>query len=86
VSEKLEVHINNTYDSSYKLVSTAKIWNGKALVSEWTTKTPESTIHQGIDASEPNVFMALKMKRMLAKAMNLFEPKIITIEGKENGR
>ena len=82
MSEKLRVHIDNTYDNDSKLVSTAQIWNGDVLVSEWKTSAHNELIEQGIDASEPNVFEALRMKKMLAKANSLFEVTIITIEGK----
>ena len=81
-SEKLEVHLNNVYDKDYKLTSTAKIWKGKALVSEWQTDEPRKLIHQGIEAAEKCVFTQIKMKKMLEKAATLFEAKIIIVEGK----
>ena len=82
MSEKLKVHLNNTYDNSYKLVSTGEIWDGNTLVSSWTTNDPQALLHQGIEASEPNVFSQVKMKQILEKAAQLFEPTTITIEGK----
>ena len=79
MSESLVVNIDNTYNNQYKLCSTAQIWNGKALVSEWQTEAPMELIHQGIDSVEPNVFEQIRIKKMLAKANDLFEPKKISI-------
>jgi len=82
MSERLEVHINNTYGDDYKLTSTAQIWNGKALVSEWNTNDPRAVVYQGIEAADPNVFEQIKVKKMLEKASTLFQATKITIEGK----
>ncbi len=81
-SEKICVHLNNVYDKDYKLTSTAQIWNGKALVSEWTTDDPRKLLHQAIESVEPDVFQQIKIKKMLEKAATLFEATTVTVEGK----
>jgi len=81
-SERLEVHLNNTYTSDYKLTSTAQIWDGKAMLNEWTTNDPRALVHQGIEAAEPNVFEQNRMKQAVEKAATLFQATKITIIGK----
>ena len=73
MEERLEVHLNNTYGKDYKLVSTAQIWNGKAMTTEWTTDDPRALLHQAIEQVEPDVFEQIKIKKMLEKAATLFE-------------
>jgi hypothetical protein len=80
--ERLEVHINNTYTDDYKLISTAQIWDGNAMVSEWKTDDPRAIVYKGIEAAEPNVFEQVKVKKMLEEVVKLFEPNKITVEGK----
>ncbi len=82
MSEKLQIHLNNTYDDNYKLVSTAQIWDGNALISEWKTDDPRAVMYSGIEASEPNVFDQIKMKKFVEKAATLFEATSVTVEGK----
>ena len=81
-SEKLEVHLNNAYTSDYKPISTAQIWNGKAMISEWQTNDPRTVVHQGIEAAEPNVFEQNRMKQAVERAATLFQATKITIIGK----
>jgi len=80
--EKLEVEINNRYEGT-ELVSTARVVDGDALISEWTPSDHRALIHSGIDASEPNVFEQLKIKKTLDKCLSLFEVEKVTIEPKE---
>ena len=83
MAERLVVSLNNTYGDDYKLVSTVKIMDGNATVSEWTTDDPRAILHQGIEAAEPNTFEQVKVKKMLEKAAQLFEPINIAIIPKE---
>jgi len=82
LEERLEVHLNNTYGDDYKLISTAQIWNGKAMISEWTTSDPRTLLHQAIAQVEPDVFEQNRIKKMLEKAATLFEATKVTIQGK----
>ena len=79
MNERLEVFINNTYDENYREVSTVKIMDREYCVSEWKTDKPEDILNQGIEAAEPNVFEQIRIKRMLLKAAQLFEPTRISI-------
>ncbi len=82
MEERLEVHLNNTYGDDYKLISTAQIWDGKAMLSEWTTDNPRALLHQAIAQVEPDVFEQNRIKKMLEKAATLFEATKVTIQGK----
>jgi len=73
LSERLVVHINNTYGDDYKLVSTAQIKDDNATVSEWTTDDPIGLLNQGIEAAEPEIFEQTRMKQAMLKAGKLFE-------------
>ena len=86
MAERLEVHINNTYDEDYKLTSTAQIWDGNAITHEWSTNDVRELIHQGIDAAEPNVFETVRVKRTLEEVAKLFEPTKISVipKGKDD--
>jgi len=83
VSERLVVFINNTYDDSYQEVSTVKIMDREMTVSEWKTNDPEAILNQGIEAAEPNVFEQIRIKKMMRKAAELFQPTVITIQPKK---
>ena len=80
-SERLEVHLNNTY-LDMKLVSTGQIWDGNAKLNEWTTNDPRALVHQGIEAAEPNVFEQNRIKQAVERAATLFQATKITIIGK----
>ena len=82
VKQSLEVKIEDSYDNHSKLVSSVKIVEGKALVSEWKTNDYRATIHQGIEASDKDVFEQIKLKRMIDKTLELFEVEEIIIEPK----
>ena len=83
VSERLEVHINNTYDENYKDVSTAQVWDDNRLVSEWKTSDPRALLYQGIESADPDPFQQIKIKKILEKAAQLFEPTTISVISKQ---
>ena len=82
MSESLQVHLNNTYGDDYKLVSTAQIWDGNAMISEWKVSDPRALIHQAIEQVEPSVFEQNRMKIAIEKAATLFQATKVSIEGK----
>ena len=82
LNERLEVHINNAYDSDSKLVSTAQIWEGNALISEWQTNNPRAIIYKGVEAADENVFEQVRIKKKIEEVARLFEPTKVTIKGK----
>ena len=82
MNERLEVHINNAYDSDSKLVSTAQIWEGNTKISEWQTDDPRAIIYKGVEAADKNVFEQVKVKKKIEEVARLFEPIKVTIKGK----
>ena len=81
MAEKLEVYISNQY-KGVEIVSTAKIWDGNALVSEWTLEDPKALLNNAVESIEQNIFEALRIKKAIDKSMSLFKPSKITIVGK----
>jgi len=81
MSESIEVGIFNTYEGT-QLVCPVEVYSGSNLVKKWTVEEPGELLNQAIESSEPDVFVQVRMKQMLSKAMDLFEPNKITLEVK----
>jgi hypothetical protein len=52
------------------------------LIKEWLVDDPMAIIHSAIEKVDSNIFEVLRIKKMLNKANDLFEPTKITIEQK----
>jgi len=83
MSEHIEIEYFNEY-SGCELVSRASVYKNMNMQHTWLVDDPNKLVHQAVEAGhETDVFEAKRMKQFLMRALELFEPKKITIKQKE---
>ena len=71
----------NYLQIDYKYMPTqAKIFSAGFLKVQWSEKNPKDLVGQVIDNTELSIFDKVKMKRMVNKSIDLFDPVSVKIK------